>query len=113
MAISSLAKMNGLDAMAMAWAYRREYDDYKDPVTTEKDMKELLEILELEGEPQVEHQESQNRKNNPDSHHEGKSAAKIAPFGENSTFSPPGNDNSRPPGALEGCFAAEQKSATS
>ena len=27
------------------WAYRRDYDDYKDPVTTEKDMKELLEIL--------------------------------------------------------------------
>lgn len=27
------------------WAYRGDYDDYKDPVTTEKDMKELLEIL--------------------------------------------------------------------
>ena len=27
------------------WAHRRDYDDYKDPITKEKDMKELLEIL--------------------------------------------------------------------
>lgn len=27
------------------WCFRRDYDDYKDPITTEKDMKELLEIL--------------------------------------------------------------------
>lgn len=27
------------------WVYEPDYDDYKDPVTTEKDMKELLEIL--------------------------------------------------------------------
>ncbi len=27
------------------WGWYRDYDDYKDPITTEKDMKELLEIL--------------------------------------------------------------------
>ena len=27
------------------WVYEPDYDDYKDPVTTKKDMKELLEIL--------------------------------------------------------------------
>lgn len=27
------------------WIYEPDYDDFKDPVTTEKDMKELLEIL--------------------------------------------------------------------
>lgn len=27
------------------WVYEPDYDDYKDPITTKKDMKELLEIL--------------------------------------------------------------------
>ena len=31
--------------MKETWAYDPDYDDYKDPITTEKDMKELLETL--------------------------------------------------------------------
>lgn len=48
---SVIRSYEGLDDAAKkvfeqeTWAYRRDYDDYKDPVTTEKDMKELLEIL--------------------------------------------------------------------
>ena len=48
---SVIRSYEGLDDAAKkvfqqeTWAYRRDYDDYKDPITTEKDMKELLEIL--------------------------------------------------------------------
>ena len=48
---SMIRSYGGLDDAAKkvfqqeTWAYHCNYDDYKDPVTTEKDMKELLEIL--------------------------------------------------------------------
>jgi hypothetical protein len=48
---SMIRSYEGLDDAAKkvfqqeTWAYHCNYDDYKDPVTTEKDMKELLEIL--------------------------------------------------------------------
>ena len=48
---SVIRSYEGLDDAAKkvfqreTWAYRRDYDEYKDPITTEKDMKELLEIL--------------------------------------------------------------------
>ena len=48
---SVIRSYEGLDDAAKkvfqqeTWAYHCDYDDYKDPVTTEKDMKELLEIL--------------------------------------------------------------------
>ena len=48
---SLIRNYEGLDDAAKkvfqqeTWAYHCNYDDYKDPVTTEKDMKELLEIL--------------------------------------------------------------------
>ena len=48
---SVIRSYEGLDDAAKkvfqreTWACRRDYDEYKDPITTEKDMKELLEIL--------------------------------------------------------------------
>ena len=48
---SVIRSYEGLDDAAKkafrqeTWAYHLGYDDYKDPVTTKKDMKELLEIL--------------------------------------------------------------------
>ena len=48
---SVIRSYQGLDDAAKkvfqqeTWGWYRDYDDYKDPVTTKKDMKELLEIL--------------------------------------------------------------------